>query len=65
MTLYMVVTADEYELPLFVGTSKEVSKFLGIKQTSLYTYMSRPRSKNYGVRDNIKIVKVEVDNDED
>lgn len=38
MTLYMAVTADEYELPLFVTESaKDMAQWAGIQVNTLYT----------------------------
>lgn len=35
--LYMFVTADKYELPVFVGTAPEVAKFAGVKEMTVRT----------------------------
>lgn len=65
MTLYMIVTADKYELPLYVGTAAEVAAYLGIKPASLYRLSAPSRNKIYGTRDKFRLVKVEVDDDEE
>ena len=58
MTLYMVVTADKYELPLVVGTVEDIARFAGIKRLSVYKYIARRMS---GKRNGYKLVRVEVE----
>lgn len=54
--LYMAVTADKYELPLFVGNVKEVATWAGITENNLHSQISKHMSgKNRGY----KFVKVE------
>ena len=58
MTLYMVVTADKYELPLAVGTSEDIARFAGIKRMAVYNYIARKMS---GEKNGYKLVRVEVE----
>lgn len=58
MTLYMVVTADKYELPLAVGTSEDIARFAGIKRMAVYNYIARKMS---GKKNGYKLVRVEVE----
>lgn len=58
MTLYMVVTADKYELPLAVGTSEYIARFAGINRLAVYNYIARKMS---GKRNGYKLVRVEVE----
>lgn len=58
MTLYMVVTADNYELPLAVGTSEDIARFAGIKRMAVYNYIARKMS---GKKNGYKLVRVEVE----
>lgn len=61
--LYMVTTADAYELPLAIGTADEIAEFLGIKQASLYAAVSPSRDSRYacryGGRNNVRIFKID------
>lgn len=46
MKLYMMVTQDKYELPLYVTDSvKDLAKFSGFKEGSIYTITSKYRRK--------------------
>ena len=46
-TLYLLVSNDEYELPLVVtDTAKELAEICGIKQDSIYTLISKHKG-NY------------------
>ena len=58
MTLYIVVTADKYELPLAVGTSEDIARFAGIKRMAVYNYIARKMS---GKKNGYKLVRVEVE----
>lgn len=40
-SLYVLHTADKYELPLFVGDKDEMSKFLCCSVASLYSKVSK------------------------
>lgn len=40
-TVFMVVTNDEYELPLAVGTRQKIAEFLGMKTQTLSASFSR------------------------
>jgi ribosomal protein L7Ae-like RNA K-turn-binding protein len=46
-TLYLLVSNDEYELPLAVtDTANELAEICGIKQDSIYTLISKHKG-NY------------------
>lgn len=63
MVLYMAVTNDRYELPVAVTKSaREMADFLGIEQCTVYSYISR---KTIRRKDNVKLVRVRVDDTED
>lgn len=47
VTLYMVVTRDKYELPLFVGTIEEVARFRGTTVNSIRSALTHGRAPNY------------------
>lgn len=56
--LYMMVTQDKYELPVFVTDSvKELAKFSGFKEGSIYTITSQYRR---GQRKKSQFICVEV-----
>lgn len=55
--IYMAVTADELELPLFVGFAQEVAEWAGINVATLYGMISHKKS---GKRSGRKFVKVEM-----
>ncbi len=53
--IYMVVTNDKYELPIYVAdTVEEIAKLLGIKNNSVSTRICRNFGKHY------KIVRVKL-----
>lgn len=50
-TLYMAVTNDEYELPIFVcDTAQELADKLGVKPNTVYVMLGRNKQKlnNHG-----------------
>lgn len=56
--LYLAVTSDEYELPIFVEDSaNKLAKKLGVSQNSVYLAISKNLSGKIQGR---KIVKVEI-----
>ena len=58
-SLYMWVTMDKYELPLFVADSPaELSEVSGVKVGSIYTITSKARR---GLLKNPPFICVEVD----
>lgn len=67
MTLYVVITADEYELPLAVrDTVGEIADLLGRLKYDVYASISRKQvsqGKYNGFR--YKIIKVEIDEEDD
>lgn len=69
MTLYMAVTADEYELPLIVERYPDIlCKKLGIKKISLFIEMARQNAGNFernGRNNGYVLRKVEVEDDEE
>ena len=40
MTIYMQVTSDEYELPVFMGTAKELAEHEHITISAIYSAIS-------------------------
>ncbi|GEM_PF-1096562 len=66
MTYFMAVTADKYELPIFVGTSVQVADYCGIKVSTLRQIAiknSNPGkygNRHPGTRKGLKIVRVNV-----
>lgn len=66
MKLYMIVTRDEYELPIIVGDSVAwIAEKMGVKAASLYTCFSKaknPRCKEYKCYSR-KYITVEVEDD--
>lgn len=55
--LYMIVDLEENELPLFVGTAKEVAEYAGINETSVRG-LAYKREK-YGMKG--KYIRVEFE----
>lgn len=43
--VYEVVTTDKYELPLIVGTAKEVAAFAGTSTNNVYAALKHKSSK--------------------
>ena len=62
MTLYMVVTADKYELPLVVGTLYQVAKYGGVQLKTVQQSISLKRS---GRLNGFKYVRVKVEDDDE
>ena len=64
MYIYLVVTADKYELPIAVANSgHEVAEILGIKRESVYSMITRKQSVFlHGQR--YRIVRVNLDKEE-
>lgn len=58
--LYMAVTADEYELPVVIGTRQEVARATGLLPDTL-TAMTSPSHKNRNGNRKFKIIKIEGD----
>ena len=65
MTLYMVITADEYELPLAVSTNaQEIADLLGRPKADVFSAISRNRTSMYPHNGHkYRIIKIEVDNE--
>ena len=57
--LYMAVTADEYELPVYIGSAASVAAFAGMSTASLYSYITRGQIRKRGNAKNCKFVRVE------
>lgn len=57
--IYMAVTADKLELPIFVGTSVEVAAWAGITLQALYSQVSLKRSGNIAGRKFVVVDEVE------
>lgn len=68
MKLYMAVTADRYELPLFVTNSaKEMAQFMQQPIRQVYTLVCPSRSnrfKDNGKNRGYNLVRIEVEDDE-
>ena len=62
--VYMAVTDDDYELPLFQGTIEEISKEFGTEISSMYAKITRHASLTYRTC-GVRFIKVELDEDED
>ena len=66
MKLYMIVSRDEYELPLIVGDSvRWIAEKMGVKPQTLHTCFSKarnPHCKDYKACHS-KYIRVEVDDD--
>lgn len=62
MKLYMAVTADKYELPLCVGTAREVAAFAGVNLDNFYSQITKTaQGKATGKLSGRKLIKVEID----
>lgn len=57
--IYMAVTPDEYELPMFVGNMKEISAWAGIAENTIRQAISANRT---GRKSGRKFVRTEMDN---
>ena len=51
--IYMVVTKDKFELPLFVGNIAEIADAVGIKKETVSNYICKKRGK-------YKIIRVKL-----
>lgn len=67
MTLYLLVTADKYELPLAVCDSAgEVAELLGRVRGDIYTTIARKLvSRETFNGHQFRIIKVEIDEEDD
>ena len=67
MTLYMLVTADKYELPLAVrDTVDEIADLLGRLKYDVYSTISKKSVSKYPYNGfKYKIIKIEVDDDDE
>lgn len=67
MILYLLVTADEYELPLAVRDyAKEIADLLGRTKYEIFSAVSRKQVSKYPYNGyKYKIIKIEVDEDDD
>lgn len=62
MPMYMAVTADKYELPLFVAdTARELAEHFGVSTITVYSAISKGLS---GTKNGYRFVKV-CDEDEE
>ena len=61
MKLYLISKNDEYELPVFCGTSKEAAEFLGVNRKTIYQYVFRSGKKNEPREIKIEIIQMEED----
>lgn len=58
--LYMVTTTDELELPLCVGSSVEVARYLGVPVSRVYYSASRQQSGKFK---GYKIFRIKEENE--
>lgn len=67
MTLYMLVTADKYELPLAVRDNVgEIADLLGRSKYDVYTTISKKQVSKYPYNGfKYRIIKIEVDDDDE
>lgn len=69
MVLYIAVTCDRYELPLYVTESaKEMADWMGIPKSQVHTFCSRNKNKPpYQVERSvmIRLRRVEVEENEE
>lgn len=62
MVIYLIVSADKYELPLDFGNAAELSQRYNISQSTIYSRACRyDQGTDSGKTVGYKIVKVEVD----
>lgn len=62
MCVYMVVTADQYELPIVVeDTVKELAHKLGLKPSTIYNKLLRNEN---GTKNGYRIRKVEINKED-
>ena len=66
MTLYMVITADEYELPLAVSTkAQEIADLLGRSKADIFSAISRNRQSMYTHNGHkYRIIKIEAEEED-
>lgn len=57
MDLFMAVTLDRYQLPLFIGTRKEVAQWANLSPDNISAYVGRGL-KSY--KNGCKFIKVTV-----
>lgn len=57
--IYMAVTADSLELPLFAGSSTEVAAWAGITLQALYSQVSLDRSGKVAGRKFVAVDEVD------
>lgn len=63
-SVYMVVTRDEYELPILIAdNAKEMAELTSHSINSIYHAVSRPNHGFSLYGEKVKIIKVEVDED--
>lgn len=63
MIIYMGVTADKYEFPIYItDTATELAKMVGISRSAVRSSISKNSS---GRNKGIKFVKVEIDEEEE
>lgn len=58
MLLYMAVTLDDYQLPLFVGTRKEVASWADLSPDNVSQYAGCNLNSH---KNNCRFVKVVID----
>lgn len=67
MKLYMLITADEYELPIAVrDTVDEIANLIGRNKYDVYSTISRKSASQQTYNGfKYKIIKVDVDEEDD
>lgn len=61
MVVYMVVTRDKYELPLFIAdTAQEIADYKGVNKQSVFQQMARKNKKGRCI-----YVRVDIGEDEE
>lgn len=71
VTVFMVITDDEFELPIFVSEDKsEVCKAMRIDKAHIWEYLDKPRVKSIKLTKvespiKVKLISVEIDLDEE
>ena len=64
MKLYMVITGDEFELPLMIGSAQEVADYLGVTRKTVYEQSTEYHQKRCtGKIKKRKIIKIELEDE--
>lgn len=65
MTIYMAITSDRFELPLYVSESSgDLARKMGVTTNMIYTEINRKHlRKNQGTKRGFTFTKVVVEDD--